>query len=641
MRVRVLVVAASLALTGALLAGYVRLALVDSGQFADRATVALQDESVRTLIADRITDDVVLRNEADLIAARPIIASAASTIVGSRAFASLFRSAVRDVHRAVFDRDRNTITLTVADVGTVLAAALEQLRPSLAKQVEATDRVELLDENLGAVTASAARFAHRVNVLSAVLAVLALGLGATAVVVAPDRRAAVSSLGIGVAVVGIVVVIAYGIARTAVVDGVGGDPEERAAAEAVWDAFLGDLRSAAWMLAASGAIVAAAARSLIRPIDLSDEWRRAVGVLTTEPRRPATRALRATGLVVLGIVVLLERRAVLDLIVTLAGLVLVYTGVTALLRIVYKPPPEEPEPEPEGERERAPGRRRLLPAAVAAVLVAVVVAGFLASGGTTTAALPKGPCNGHRELCDRPLADVSMAATHNSMSVPLPGWFSSLQERPISGQLADGIHGLLIDTHYAERFPNGNLRTDDKSIAELRQGAETDGVSPQSIEAALRIRDRLGRSGDDGERGMYLCHSFCELGGTTLSSVLDDIRDFLVANRDEVLVIVNQDYVEPAEFVEAVRDAKLERYALRRADRRGAAHAAGDDRQRPPGGVPGREPRGRRALVPARLRVADAGDAVLVLQDHAAHQPGRPGRELRREPRPRRALRCS
>ena len=30
---------------------------------------------------------------------------------------------------------------------------------------------------------------------------------------------------------------------------------------------------------------------------------------------------------------------------------------------------------------------------------------------------------------------------------------------PIADQLRDGIRGLLIDTHYADRLPNGRLRT--------------------------------------------------------------------------------------------------------------------------------------------------------------------------------------
>ena len=56
--------------------------------------------------------------------------------MGSRAFTNLFGSAVRDVHRALFERDQNTLTLTLADVGTVARRGAEKLRPSLAAQVE-------------------------------------------------------------------------------------------------------------------------------------------------------------------------------------------------------------------------------------------------------------------------------------------------------------------------------------------------------------------------------------------------------------------------------------------------------------------------------------------------------------------------
>jgi hypothetical protein len=57
----------------ALLAGYAWRTVVDSDQFANRATAALRDESVRSLVAERIRDDVVLRRQADLLTARPLI----------------------------------------------------------------------------------------------------------------------------------------------------------------------------------------------------------------------------------------------------------------------------------------------------------------------------------------------------------------------------------------------------------------------------------------------------------------------------------------------------------------------------------------------------------------------------------------
>ena len=61
---------------------------------------------------------------------------------------------------------------------------------------------------------------------------------------------------------------------------------------------------------------------------------------------------------------------------------------------------------------------------------------------------------------------------------------------------------------------------------------------------------------------MYLCHTFCELGATPLEDVLGEIREFLVTHPADVLVVVNQDYVTPSDFVGAVAAAGLERYAL-------------------------------------------------------------------------------
>jgi hypothetical protein len=195
-------------------------------------------------------------------------------------------------------------------------------------------------------------------------------------------------------------------------------------------------------------------------------------------------------------------------------------------------------------------------------LIAAAIAVFVGSGGTTTAAPAAGPCNGHQALCDRPLPEVALAATHNSMSATLPGWFAAMQDGSIADQLRFGIHGLLIDTHYADKLPDGRLRTYFGPDAKVKELARQDGVSPSAVDAALRTRERLGFQGE-GERGMYLCHTFCELGGTSLSDALRDIHDFLIANPGEVLVIINQDYVTPQDFVGAVRDAGLEKLAYR------------------------------------------------------------------------------
>jgi hypothetical protein len=247
------------------------------------------------------------------------------------------------------------------------------------------------------------------------------------------------------------------------------------------------------------------------------------------------------------------------LLITLLGVYLIYEGVNALLKLIYKPAPEAAEhPRRRARRLLSSVRERREVAAVlvSSALVAAAAVIFLGSGGVSVAAPTTGGCNGHAQLCDRRLDQVVLPATHNSMSAPLPGWFSSEQDRPIAGQLADGIRGLLVDTHYADRLPNGKLRTDFGSQQELDREAAQDGVSQDAVDAAQRIRNRLGFGGQ-GKRGMYLCHTFCELGATTLSSVLNDIHDFLVSHPDDVLVVINQDYVTPADFVKAVNAAGL------------------------------------------------------------------------------------
>ena len=557
---RLLVVLACLAMVLALAAGYARRAVVDPDQFANRATTALHDDSVRSLIAEKITDQVVLRQQTDLLAARPLIESITSEIVGSPAFTNLFRLAVRDVHRALFDKDEHTVTLTLRDVGTVLSAALQKLRPDIARQVDQrTGQLTVVNEDVGTFSAKLVRIADTVRVLALILLVLVLVFAGGAVWISRDRRRTFVELGVGVAVAAVILLVAYGVLRSLAIHRVH-TPDEQAAVGAIWDAFLSDLRTAAWILAGAGAVVAAAAASLIRPIDVGEPLRRAAAWVTREPTRPVWKVVRGLALLAVGLIVVIRRDAVLQFLLIAAGVYLIYEGVTVLLQLIYKPP--SPEVTRELQHDRTTARRLIVVTGIAAVLIVGAAGAYVGTGGATASAPVSGGCNGYEELCDKPLDEVALAATHNAMSAPLPGWFSAEQDKPIAGQLADGIRGLLIDTHYGDLLPNGKVRTYFGSENSLTNTAKQDGVSPDAVDAAMRIRERLGFSGK-GKRGMYLCHTFCELGFTPLEPVLRDIRDFLVAQPNDVLVIINQDYLTPKDFVRAVKDAGLEQFVYR------------------------------------------------------------------------------
>jgi hypothetical protein len=112
------------------------------------------------------------------------------------------------------------------------------------------------------------------------------------------------------------------------------------------------------------------------------------------------------------------------------------------------------------------------------------------------------------------------------------------QNKGIPKQLEDGVRGFLIDAHYG--VPVGEhvktIMDNEKSAMATYEKA----LGKEGMAAALRIRDRLV-GGDEKQRAVYMAHGFCELGATPLIETLGQIRDFLVANPGEILIICIQD----------------------------------------------------------------------------------------------------
>jgi hypothetical protein len=155
-------------------------------------------------------------------------------------------------------------------------------------------------------------------------------------------------------------------------------------------------------------------------------------------------------------------------------------------------------------------------------------------------------CDGHVELCDRRYDEVTTAATHNAMSSPdvVPVWPE--HDGGLTEQLDAGVRTLLIDTHHWP--PVG-------SAAQLAAVAGDDGrtLPPALAAALLDLRADLR----DGRPGAFLCHIHCIFGAQPLGEGLGEIRDFLVANPDEVVTLVIQDEIPAAETAAAFDAAGL------------------------------------------------------------------------------------
>ncbi|HWK18839.1 MAG TPA: hypothetical protein VNR66_15425 [Solirubrobacteraceae bacterium] len=534
---------------------YVRDEIVDSGAFADRAVDALQQPAVRRVVAREIVVQLVERSSQDLVAARPVLQSVVDSIVASEPFAGVIRLAAEHGHRLLFERAATNAAFDVADAGTVVTSALRKLAPNLVKYIPPQTQTVLVTLRRRSFASATLRFADRIRVLGIVLPLLAVLLVATAILVAPRRRTAVTRLGIAFGTAAVITAIVLELLRLYVGTHVYGTQEltnadVRGAVGGLWSAYLGDLMT--WILAA-GALawtVAAASASLLAPYSGTAGLARLRG-LARAPSTPAQRAVRGGAGIVAGLVLILEPMWVLRVIVVACGVLLLYVAIGELLTGI-----EPATPRVAGLRA---GRRRLVAAVVTVAALTIGLGLVFALGGRAPSVRASAiqTCNGYAQLCSRRLDQVVFAGTHNAMSASdSPGWYIANQDRAIGQQLEDGIRAFKISTHYGIQDAAGHVRTDIKAEgARVNRVAEK--LTPQAREALQRLGQAVGLGSLSGTHDIWLCHTLCELGGTKMVDFLGVIRTFTELNPGQVVILFDEDYVGERDLQNVFKRAGL------------------------------------------------------------------------------------
>ena len=149
-------------------------------------------------------------------------------------------------------------------------------------------------------------------------------------------------------------------------------------------------------------------------------------------------------------------------------------------------------------------------------------------------------CAGSPRLCDRRFDQVVFAGTHNSMNNRADEFTYPEQEMSIDQQLKHGIRGFLIDTHYGKESTQGRVWTD---LTGVDRATLVRNYGEAAVVAGEEARKTLVEP--TGQRGLYLCHDFCELGATRLIDALTTVRSFLETNPTEVIVLFIQDQTSP------------------------------------------------------------------------------------------------
>jgi hypothetical protein len=545
----------SLLLFAGILVGLVNRNVLDGPRFAHHVDAVVSDPAVSRQIGRAITDQV-LAARPDLVAVRPLIEAAASSLPGSPPLRPIVRASVLQLHRAFTDPDSRQVALQLANVGAVLAAVLPTIAPAASVALPADLQVTLAHVGDQSFAARTIRLTRIVGVLAWLLPVSALLCFACGLWLAADRRRASVRTGwfVTAAGIGVGAVAAAGAVWASLAEG---DTLHSALVRAGWREFGSALWWAAALVTAAGGLLVLASAALIPQVDVGVLERRAWVALTRSPTTGHGRIGRGSGLVLLGVALVLRPAVALTVAGGLIGLLLLLAGVGELVGVANR---DSAGPTAR-RRSVVPGKA---PIAVLVVAVAVLVSLVSVDGIRADRQVPPlvnaaqtAACNGHVELCDRPYNDVAFPATHNAMSAAdEPGWFLAEQPTGLIGQLDAGIRVLLIDTWYGQPSQRrGAVVTAPGShVAALAKAEQLFG--PGAVASALRVRDAAGLRAT-GPAQPYLCHGLCEIGATEWEPVMAQVHAWVVAHPREVVTFFIEDSVSPADTAAVFQRAGL------------------------------------------------------------------------------------
>ncbi|HMF84042.1 MAG TPA: hypothetical protein VKI01_12275 [Acidimicrobiia bacterium] len=557
----VLLVVAGITFPVLIIANWAGTTLYDSDAFSERAVEPLNSQAVRTELARRLTTQLIEAGNQQATSFRPAFELALEGVIDTDTFKSIFRNAVRRTHEAVVEQGGSG--RQGLDLGASFALITSSLQGSGGgggNQQGASG----LDNSLSDITKTIGDYGlwDAEGIVGQItLAALVLGLGAVigSILLAEDRRRAVRRLGIAAVIDGLFIVALLFVATWLVGRQID-DPQLSGAIKGALSEVTEDLRLTALWIAAYGLIVAAAAASAEHEFTPAFVWRRARGWV--ERRRQTTWGTILLGVlgIFISITFIAEPLGNLELLVRAAALWVGYLAVYEILRLVRAITAQHVE-------RRALWPRLATVGGAIVVIIGLATAGFiLTTRGAAKNAKASNVqlCNGKKSLCDLRIDQVTFPGVHHAMaSAEYPGWLFAQQIGTITQQLSAGVRALNIDTHYGvqstARVPGQNTQIvlTDKTAEKV---SHADDANPVAAKRAAQLAAGAPKAAD-AQTGIYMCHSNCETGAVPFSKGLEEIRKFLLAHPDDVLILTLHDFTSPADNAAAIEAAGLADHA--------------------------------------------------------------------------------
>ena len=526
--------------------------------FADVTTDMLKEPAVREAVAEQIADELEQQSTTAQFAvtARPVVEAVVADLVATDAFQGVFHAGVRELHSAVVEGRRSRLLVNVDDVGEIVKKRLALVNPELAESLPDAAIDVAVGVSQSTPIDTTMRMSSLAGWLALPLAVVSVTCLTLAVRRATDRRRAIETIGLVLVATGAVhfALLSVGVNLAA---SLGGDDRERTALRAVFWSTTHLLNVQAKIVITIGTVLAIAAayagtgRIRTRLGALLDAVRWRLG-------QSLWRALACLAAIAAGFFAMRWPEATIASTIRVAAFVGFVIGAIGLLDVLGSVDWAH-----DGSARVQRTARRLaigVTAGIAMVSVSILFGGLafvraVRAPDVRTPDMASVGCNGSLDLCDRRLDEVVFAGTHNSMAASAENWLAARQTGGIGAQLASGVRAFLIDLHYGGRSGD-RIRTD------LRSESDMDALALGTEERAAVEGVLVYLGVPEEDREVYFCHVYCELGATRAIDAFRGIHDFLRENPNEVIILVLEDFVDPADAMRALERGGLAQRAL-------------------------------------------------------------------------------
>ncbi|MGI9186567.1 MAG: hypothetical protein ACR2J9_03435 [Gaiellales bacterium] len=356
----VILVVAWLFLLLGVLGIYLHRTLYNQQVFTQRMTSVLEQPATQTALATEVTD-VVIKQVPKAVIARPIIQSAAETVVAEPAFTSIIVAALGKLHQALLDPATANLVFKVEGLPQLLEQTIQPYDAEIAAKVGAAASTELANiPNLGPAF-RLIQLGADLGPVSYIVVVLGLILLAVAALIAPVRRKGVIAGCLTLGITGITLAILLNLVNWGLGSATANDYVLNQAAQGIFDGLFSDLIHISHVIAIVGVIAAvlvwslrwtaplaasaadkaldsdAAATAGGRKLEVMDVWTvaKAWGSKAITPADSTWgKVLQLVGLLVVAFLILFKWNLIVDLFILIVAVLLLALAANRLMILI-------------------------------------------------------------------------------------------------------------------------------------------------------------------------------------------------------------------------------------------------------------------------------------------------------------------